>query len=293
MNNSNNHIFDVKNTISTNNGNIIECTSCGFKHLYPFPKPKEVNDFYKENYIDPLIKINYYKKIKLIDSLTKYKNKKTILDVGCYDGSFLQECKNYGWNVFGIEPSQKASKKAKEKGIFVINSFIENIVEKLDSNLFNSFDIVNLSYVLEHLIDPINIINIINNFLLSKDGLIYITIPNDFNILQETAVKHLNIDKWWIAIPDHINYFSFDSIKMLLERLNFDVLDIKTSFPIEFFLLFGDNYVINKDLGKICHEKRLSFEKAFEDNPEFLDKLYTSFQNLGIGREIQIIAKKR
>lgn len=50
--------------------------------------------------------------------------------------------------------------------------------------------------------------------------------------------------------PEHINYFNFESITRLLERNGFSIIEITSTFPLELFLLMGDNYIGNNEIGK-------------------------------------------
>ena len=69
---------------------------------------------------------------------------------------------------------------------------------------------------------------------------------------------------WWIAPPHHLNYFDFDSLEALLVRLGLRPVERLTSFPMEAFLLMGDDYVADPALGRACHAKRMNFDLAFE-----------------------------
>jgi len=116
---------------------------------------------------------------------------------------------------------------------------------------------------------------------LVKNGLLIIMVPNDFNPLQ-TCVEKMGYEKWWISIPDHINYFNFKSIKLLLEKIGYDIVYQTTDFPMELFLLIGSDYIKNSTTGKKCHTKRMNFEKNLK--PEILRRLYKSFAKNDIGR---------
>ena len=43
-----------------------------------------------------------------------------------------------------------------------------------------------------------------------------------------------------------INYFNLDTMKKLLENFNFEILESISTFPMEFFLLSGKNYIENE-----------------------------------------------
>lgn len=60
------------------------------------------------------------------------------------------------------------------------------------------------------------------------------------------------------------------------------------------FLLMGDNYIGNDEQGRVCHTKRMNFEKNLlgSNNSNFLKDLYSTFSKYGIGREIVLYAKK-
>ena len=91
---------------------------------------------------------------------------------------------------------------------------------------------------------------------------------------------------------DH--YFNFDSLSSLIERCGFKVIHKEATFPIDIFLLMGDDYVGNDAVGRVCHTKRMNFEKAITQSgsSNLLSDLYLKIAELGIGREIVIYSKK-
>ncbi len=68
-----------------------------------------------------------------------------------------------------------------------------------------------------------------------------------------------------------------------------------SSFPFEIFLLFGDNYVSDRSLGKKCHKKRINFEQNFlkTKNEKILDKFYEKLAEINLGRTAIIYAKNK
>ena len=145
--------------------------------------------------------------------------------------------------------------------------------------------------MLEHIVDPHMFIQNVRS-VLAPGGLIAIQVPNDYNPLQLMAQQTLHIPKWWVVPTHHINYFSFDTLRKLLKKNGFSIVDSLATFPMEFFLLSGSNYVKNPTLGRKCHIQRKVFEQnLYRNNPEMLNRLYRNFARMGIGRECIIIAK--
>ena len=73
--------------------------------------------------------ITFDDKIDTIENKIKKKHKK-ILDIGCGPGFFLQRAKKRGWEVLGIEPSSKAAKYARDRGIPIYESTFESFMKK-------------------------------------------------------------------------------------------------------------------------------------------------------------------
>ena len=48
---------------------------------------------------------------------------------------------------------------------------------------------------------------------------------------------------WWIVPLEHINYFRVNDINKIFDKKKFKLKYLNTTFPIEMFLLMGDNYV--------------------------------------------------
>ena len=58
------------------------------------------------------------------------------------------------------------------------------------------------------------------------------------------------------------------------------------------FLLFGEQYVGNQELGRECHNKRVKFEQLMEKHgkAETLKKFYDCLSELNLGRSISVYA---
>ena len=130
--------------------------------------------------------------------------------------------------------------------------------------------------------------------LLAPGGVAFIEVPNDFNSFQEVARDDLEKDSWWVAPKVHLNYFDADSLAALLADHGLAEVDRLASFPMELFLLMGDDYVGHPDVGAACHSKRMRFEKtlAREGRDDSLLRFYRALGQANLGRTAGILARK-
>ena len=289
--------------ISSKNGyDIIECDSCMYKHILPIPSDDDLEKIYSDEYYTE-IKPEYIKKVEEdlkwwnINYDERYNvfeselgKKGDVLDIGSGTGHFLKRGNEKGWNTLGFEPSKAAftysTKKLKLK---VLNQFFTSE----SKNQVGLFDAIHMSEVLEHIPSPkILLKNAYDN--LNKNGLICISVPNDYNPIQLILKNYHSYQTWWEDPPHHINYFNMSSLESLLLNTGFKIVKKTVTFPIDLFLLMGKNYIGNDMLGRECHSLRKDFETHLSKSNEidFKDKLYQKFLEVGIGREIIIYGKK-
>lgn len=293
---------------------IVKDENFGYKRLEPIPNDKQLQEFYYKKYyelksnsdtgsIDRFAKLeeeNEKRKKELewlekteykdfYDFLTQNINSsyKQLLDVGCGTGEFLNFMSDLKFKCTGIEPSKDAAEKAKQKGICVCNCDLLEYYEKY-FNENDKFNVINLNNVLEHIADPLLFISKCRK-IITEGGIIRIKVPNDFNKLQLDVEQNLNKEPWWISIPDHINYFDFDSLSKLVSAQGFEILYKTVDFPMELFLLMGKDYLTNNDIGRECHEMRKSFE--LNVSTEIRSKLYENLASMNLGRNIIIYAR--
>ena len=117
-------------------------------------------------------------------------------------------------------------------------------------------------------------------------------LDREFNAFQVCGQKVHKLPEWWVAPPAHLNYFSNDSLCRLLAGTGFVVSRTEASFPMEMFLLFGENYVGDKELGRICHERRVAFEANLRRNgyEESLRDFYQALAQQNLGRQVTAYA---
>ncbi|MFC1705296.1 class I SAM-dependent methyltransferase [Planctomycetota bacterium] len=276
---------------------VISCETCGFKHVVPLPTEEELQGLYRHDYYaseKPLYlerhkedlewwNLTYGDRYDTLEELLPA-GRRRILDVGSGPGYFLLHGKDRGWDVVGVEPSVQAYNHSVSLGLRVINAFLD----KPQAENLPTFDAIHMSTVLEHLPDPAGMLRIADS-LLDPGGLLCVVVPNDYSPFQR-ATRALGQDSWWVAPPHHLNYFDFDSLCALFEREGFEVAVRDASFPIDLFLLMGDNYVGDDKLGRACHAKRKAFELNLEKTGfgPLRRRWHRTSAELAIGREAVI-----
>lgn len=267
------------------------CEVCGFHHAYPYPEDDFLSKYYNSYEIPfPLHKEELDRIAGLVHS--KIKNPASIIDLGCGKGELLAMLDEHGFtNLYGTEvgPMREEAKKLKSATIFSFNIFDLCKWCKEESR---TFDCVILINVLEHIPGPISLMKQLKG-ILSSDSILLFCVPNDFNVLQEVYLKKTRRRPWFLTLPDHVNYFSLKTIDKFLEKTGYEIIHKTVQYPLEMFLLQGDDYVAMPEIGKSCHNKRVKFTEAFKEagQEQELEQLYEGFAEMGIGRDMYIFAK--
>ncbi|MDC3299601.1 class I SAM-dependent methyltransferase [bacterium] len=209
-----------------------------------------------------------------------------VIDVGCGTGEFVDYMSAQpGWEAAGVELAPDAVALARERGSNVRGGTIDDV----ETEFGTGFSALTMFNVLEHLLDPWATLSTASR-LLRPGGVIVVQVPNDFSRLQNTICDHLGTAPWWIAVPDHVNYFDFDSLETTLCDAGFVPQIRHGSFPMEFFLLGGHNYVEDPSQGSAAHRARCGFELSMPG--EVRRALFKDFARAGIGRNALVVAQK-
>ncbi|MBQ8222558.1 MAG: class I SAM-dependent methyltransferase [Bacteroidales bacterium] len=225
---------------------IYECEECKLLFTIPCPPPSEIGNYYKsEDYLSHNEKKKgivptIYNFVKGINIKNKYRittgeKKVSLLDIGCGVGDFLLYAKKNGCKITGIEPNEDARNIAEKKLGNRIHS-----PEELQNIPNNSFDVITMWHVLEHVENLKEEIFHLQR-LLKNNGRLILALPN-FKSYDAIIYK----DKWAAYdVPRHVNHFSEESIKNIFKRTNLQLIDIK---PLKW-----DSYYISMLSEKYCN----------------------------------------
>jgi len=143
------------------------------------------------------------------------------LDIGCSDGFTLGVAKEYGLNAYGVETAKKPGNIAKQNGFDVH-------IGSLESAKFNdnSFDVISLFEVIEHIPNPNPILKEIFR-ILDSNGILIISTGNARSI--SARVLKANWDYYDLfGHGGHINFYCKNSIELLCNDHNLKIKKILT-----------------------------------------------------------------
>ena len=211
-----------------------------------------------------------------------------VLDVGCGEGFVLAALQSMGWEVSGIDFSVAGVKRQNPQVAKCVEQ--GDVFELLEQRVASGdvYDLIWLGNVLEHVLDPVNLLRSLRQ-LVSDDGVLVVTVPNDGNDYQEQLLEDgLITSRWWIAIPDHISYFTVESLKAISKETGWECASILADFPIDLFLAHpGSNYVEDPALGPDAHNARLRLEELIgKAGSNAANCLYAALADVGLGRNI-------
>jgi SAM-dependent methyltransferase len=158
----------------------------------------------------------FYRRIyqRGIDLFRPHRNSGKLLDIGCSSGYFLSIAAQQGYDAFGIEPNSREASYALKNGINVIGSTIDNL-----SATKETFDVITLWDVLEHIRQPVGYISILRS-LLSKHGLVFVQVPTSDSLAARIMRENCNM----FDGIEHLTLFSLGSLDIAFQKAGFTCL---------------------------------------------------------------------
>ena len=147
-----------------------------------------------------------------------------LLDIGCNEGRGLEIYKANGYTTEGLELNKEAATVARSKGFQVHTEDLSNFQPTIP------YDIVILSNVLEHALDPGAMIREIHK-ILAANGQLWISCPNNRSWLRTL------FGRFWINwhVPFHIVHFSSTTLTELVKKNGYEVLKVRNETPALWF----------------------------------------------------------
>lgn len=227
----------VGNFVFNKNGfNFEECNSCKTFYVSPRPDKESFDNYYTDSKSTEFWATTFYKateknrrekiwkpKAKLLNEkiATYADDTQLIVDIGGGYGVFMEEILMLNsFDGIVIEPSKFLSDICRNKGLTVIENFLEDI--KGDDlpkckKTFVSFELF------EHLHSPEVFLEVLYNLMDSGDSFIFTTLSG-----MGVDIQSLWEDSKAISPPMHLNFFNPKSIEILLNKIGFNVLEVST-----------------------------------------------------------------
>ena len=204
---------------------VVKCRSCGLTRTNPRPTPESIGLYYPDDYgpyvgtqvrpANPTHNSDIKKILKrFINRVIDFNTTRLppmapgrMLELGCASGSYLHKMAAQGWQVQGIEFSEKAAKAAAQLGFDVHAGPLETA-----PNPDEPFDLIVGWMVLEHLHNPVDCLKKLRQW--AKPGAwLVLSVPNagsiEFSIFK---------DKWYaLQLPTHLHHFTPQTLENMLQ----------------------------------------------------------------------------
>jgi 2-polyprenyl-3-methyl-5-hydroxy-6-metoxy-1,4-benzoquinol methylase len=238
------------------------CANCGFVYVEKPLDEKSLNLFYNDEYADldeafivgPERKFhNQYKatkaKINFWEQHVNFNKVKTMLDFGCSYGGSMQVFHEIGVTSHGYELSEAARKSVGKK--FPVFSRFEELA-------VGAYDLVLCQSVLEHVLDPIEVISVLCASL-KPNGYMIISVPGLLKYKEKP-----NYQNWLrgFHIFPHLSYFSRHHLIYLCVKISDEALTV----------IYSDEYscvILQKCGCKQSHKTDLNLQRQISERYVF------------------------
>jgi 2-polyprenyl-3-methyl-5-hydroxy-6-metoxy-1,4-benzoquinol methylase len=285
-------------TVSKDKFTIAQCSSCGFHFTNPRPEQTIAGKYYQsEDYISHsdtrkgIINNLYHyarkftlkKKLKLVTTVSSVPQTpkgalsvtiqspfrglgRSLLDLGCGTGAFLNVCKEAGWKVQGIEPSAEAREVAKKNhglDLYDVNSW-----GKFQDN---SLDVVTAWHVLEHVYKLEDEVCQVKRTL-KNNGTFVVALPNC------NSADAQFYGPFWAAydVPRHIWHFTPVNVKLFFEKQGFAIESVlPMPWDAYYICMLSEKYKAgNVNYGRAMIHAWVSNKKAQKSGNTWSSQIY-------------------
>ncbi|MDM7202985.1 MAG: methyltransferase domain-containing protein [Thermodesulfobacteriaceae bacterium] len=228
-----------------NSARIFECPSCGLQFTYPM-RAMDYDKAYQKDHEDLLnftaipyesflkVEEDEKREIEKWERLPRFNvllpilpllPKGKLFDIGCSTGFFMLIARKLGFEVYGMEASEKAIEIGVKKfGLKIAKALT---FDELPSEYKGPYDIVTAFEVLEHVEDPLKFLKDIYG-LLKERGVLLLSCPPYYKF--ENTAKGYRKYKWWHNDypPHHITRWKPWTLHFALKKAGFDEVHIFT-----------------------------------------------------------------
>ncbi|MBU8922192.1 MAG: class I SAM-dependent methyltransferase [Bacteroidales bacterium] len=196
------------------------CDSCNHIYASAFPSDLDrvLSDSDNEQYEQPKTGLLSYNG-SIISRLRRMTDGRRLFEIGVGAGELMAVAAEFGFNVTGLEirPSH-AERVSRMIDLPVV------CADFADYDTPDRYDVICMGDVLEHFRRPTEAIAKVAELLIEK-GLIWISTPN-----HESAFSRIMKDRDPMKrVCEHMNYFSFKSLRNLLGNNGMEVVDYRIS----------------------------------------------------------------
>lgn len=219
---------------------LFSCESCGFIFTQKVPVESEIGKYYESpDYISHtdtrkgvVNSIYHYvrsymlgRKARLVEKETHRKSG-NLLDIGTGTGYFAHTMQSRGWKVEAVEKSPQAREFVREH--FGLDVKPESALQEF---LPDSFDVITLWHVMEHLEQLNETWECLRN-LLNEKGLLIIALPNC------SSYDAKRYGEFWAAydVPRHLWHFTPSTIQQLASAHGF-IMAERHPMPFDAFYI--------------------------------------------------------
>lgn len=236
----------------------VQCSTCDTLFVNPRPTYENLMQIYAdsqsakfwiEEFFLPMVAARREKifrpRVEYITEKFPLLHTGVIGDIGAGFGIFSEELKKI-WpnaNIIAIEPSVDMAGICRDKGLSVIESTMENIDPHCQK-----FDLLTAFELFEHLHNPA-LFAMKASELLNVGGYLYLTTLNglgfDIQLLWERSKS--------VTPPHHLNFFNPQSIRLMLEKFGFTLIEISTPGQLDWDIVEGGLQQEALDPGRFFH----------------------------------------
>lgn len=209
---------------------LVQCQSCGMI----FESPRYSAEAIIQGYMEsdeaghdsqyPMRVDSFYRALESLSQRLPA-NGARVLDIGTAGGAFLDAATRFGYDAWGMEPSQYLVERGKERGLQIEQGTIERHHFEPES-----FDMICLWDVIEHLPEPKAALSEIAK-LLKPEGILLINFPDIGTWQAKVAGRRF----WWI-LSVHLHHFTRKTTAEICNRCGFEAFYFQRYWQI---LQFG------------------------------------------------------
>jgi SAM-dependent methyltransferase len=221
--------FRITNSDYGKHAEIFECKNCGFHQCTHMTDVLKYYEGMEDDEYEKTRKQRAFQEAAVLKRLNLCGNENIrLLDVGAGSGILVSEANKMGLDAEGVEPSKSLQEIALSQGLKVhLGTLPHNALK-------GTYDVITLIDVIEHVPNPLEVLQSIAQYL-SESGRLVVVTPD-----RKSKVAKIMGKKWWHLRVAHIGYFDYATIRRALRSTGYEIVSVTRPgwyFPLDYLFV--------------------------------------------------------